>query len=414
MEIHGLELFTPRLGPPRMTTPTAPAPPPARVERVFSANMVLAGLACLAGVYLLRPILMPVSLAMLLSCLLLPSTMFIRHVLRVSQFTAAFILFLMIGAAGGYLGLLGLDHLAEFTSSVPIDLSRLNSRMGQQLTDFVRDHPVLGEFLPEPRLMVDFAERNAATVLKGLGDPASNITNLISQGLLTLILAIFFTVEQPILEPRLASVMSRTPAERSFYESLLRHLARRMRRYLVVRAGINGFFGLSVFAVLSFKGVDYAVILGVMAALANFVPYLGQVVAVVVPSVVAVAQTGAVSDMLVVGLAITTLAFLEGYLVTPIVMGRTMDLNGTTVLLSCLFWGFMWGVVGLFLATPFAAMTRLTLERFPAGRKWAMLMSVVPEFDENGEVMGGKPRQTLPSAGHESNQGPMSRKQKPR
>ncbi len=43
---------------------------------------------------------------------------------------------------------------------------------------------------------------------------------------------------------------------------------------------------------------------------------------------------------------------VEGYVVTPYVMGRSLDLNGTTVLIACLFWGFLWGLVGLVLAMP--------------------------------------------------------------
>ena len=103
--------------------------------------------------------------------------------------------------------------------------------------------------------------------------------------------------------------------------------------------------------------------------------------AAILMSLVALSQTGSLSDMMIVILIFAALSVIEGYLLTPIVMGRTMDLNGTTVLVSCLFWGFMWGTVGLFLATPIAAIIRLTLERFAGGRKWALLMSVVPESE---------------------------------
>lgn len=397
-----------------MNSPTSKPLPGSRAQGLPSAGTVLAGLGVLAAVYFLRPILVPIALGLLLSCLLSPSTHFIRRYLRVSQFTAALILFLLIGSAGSYLGLLALDHLAEFSLSVPIDLSRLNSKLGQKLTDLVRDHPALGSFLPEPRLMFDFIERNSVMLLRSMGDPASYITTLLSQGMLTLILAVFFTVEQPILEPRLAAVVSRSPAERHFYENLLRHLARRMRRYLVVRTAINLLFGLCVSTMLFLQGVHYAVILGVMAAFANFIPYLGQIVTITITSVVAMAQTGAISDLFITAGLVTTLSLLEGYLVTPIVMGQTMDLNGTTVLISCLFWGFLWGIVGLFLATPFAAIARLTLERFPSGRKWALLMSVVPESEDDGEASPEPLKQNLPDIGHEPANTPnhLRRKQK--
>ncbi|MEI7922116.1 MAG: AI-2E family transporter [Planctomycetota bacterium] len=344
-----------------------------------SFMMILFGL--LALVYLFRPILVPISLALLLACLLLPATLFIKRILRVSQSTASILMFLMLGAGGGYLGVIAVDHLAELSLSLPIDISRLSSKIGQNLTDFVRDYPKLGSLLPEPQLIAAFGERNAGLIFKGLGDPASNITGLISEGLLTLILAIFFTVEQPILEPRLALAIGKTKKESIFYENLFKHLAKSMRRYLVVRAMINLVFGIAVAVALGLLKVNFAIILGVFAGLANFIPYLGQAMAALLMSLVALAQTGSPADMLVVILVFVGLSLLEGYLLTPIVMGRTMDLNGTTVLVSCLFWGFMWGTVGLFLATPIAAIIRLTLEHFPRGRKWALVMSVVPDSE---------------------------------
>lgn len=367
----------------------AASDPPRMYEKVpessrgFSTGgptLVLSLFGVLAALYFFRPILVPVALAGLLSCLLMPATLFIRRALRVSQFSAALILCVLLGIGGGYLSVLAVDHLAEFALGLPIDLSRLSSKLGQNLTELVRDYPKLGALLPEPRLIADFGERNAALVIRGLGDPVAHATHAVGQGMLTLILAIFFTVEQPILQPRLAAALSRNAVEVEFYENLFRHLSRRMRRYLLVRAVINMAFGIAVGLVLGLMKVEYAAILGVVAGLANFVPYLGQAVAGLLPSLVVLAQTGSVAEVLLVAGIFTAMSLVEGYLVTPIVMGRTMDLNGTTVLLSCLFWGFLWGVVGLFLATPMAAIVRLTLERFPRGRKWASLMSMVPEM----------------------------------
>jgi predicted PurR-regulated permease PerM len=343
------------------------------------ATLVITLSGVLASLYFFRSILVPVTLAIMLSCTLMPATHFIRRVLRVSQFTASLLLVLILGLSGSYVGFIVIDHLAEFTLNVPIDLSRLSSKISQNLTEIVRDNPRLDRVIPEPGLLSSFLERNAAGLFQSLADPASNITTLASQGFLTLVMAIFFTVEQPILEPRLAAALSRSAVEREFYENLFRHLSRRMRQYLIVRAGINAFFGLCVTITLSIMGFEYAGLLGLFAAMANFVPYIGQALAGISLGLVAMAQTGSVFDLMIVVFAFAALSIAEGYLLTPIVMGRTMDLNGTTVLLSCLFWGFMWGVVGLIIATPAAALARLTLERFPEGRRWAMLMSQVPE-----------------------------------
>ena len=66
---------------------------------------------------------------------------------------------------------------------------------------------------------------------------------------------------------------------------------------------------------------------------------------------------------------------MEGYVVTPYVMGRSLDLNGTTVLIACLFWGFLWGLVGLILAMPITVTMKLVFQHVPELHRWAELMS---------------------------------------
>src|SRR5207248_4664604 len=65
---------------------------------------------------------------------------------------------------------------------------------------------------------------------------------------------------------------------------------------------------------------------------------------------------------------------LEGYVLVPVVMGRSMELNATTVILACLFWELVWGLPGLFLAMPLMAAVKAIFAHVPAWRPWANLM----------------------------------------
>jgi AI-2 transport protein TqsA len=58
------------------------------------------------------------------------------------------------------------------------------------------------------------------------------------------------------------------------------------------------------------------------------------------------------------------------------VMGRSLDLNGTTVLLACLFWGYLWGLIGLVLAMPITVSLKVVLQTIPELNRWAELMSL--------------------------------------
>ena len=65
----------------------------------------------------------------------------------------------------------------------------------------------------------------------------------------------------------------------------------------------------------------------------------------------------------------------EGYFVVPVIMGRSMEMNATTVMLACLFWERVWGVTGLFLAMPMIAAVKAVCYHVPEWRPWANLMS---------------------------------------
>ena len=67
---------------------------------------------------------------------------------------------------------------------------------------------------------------------------------------------------------------------------------------------------------------------------------------------------------------------IEEYVITPLVMGRSLDLNGTTVLVACLFWGYLWGLVGLVLAMPITVSLKVVFQAVPELNRWAELMSL--------------------------------------
>jgi predicted PurR-regulated permease PerM len=123
-------------------------------------------------------------------------------------------------------------------------------------------------------------------------------------------------------------------------------------------------------------GVRFAFALGAFAALTNFIPYLGQVLGGALPSLITLGQTGSVGDALIVAAVYLGVVGVEGYIVTPYVLGRSLDMNGTTVLIACLFWGFLWGLVGLILAMPITVTVKLVCQHVPELHRWAELMSL--------------------------------------
>jgi predicted PurR-regulated permease PerM len=109
--------------------------------------------------------------------------------------------------------------------------------------------------------------------------------------------------------------------------------------------------------------------------LTNFIPYVGQVIGGALPTLIALGHSGSIGDALIVAAVYLAVVGVEGYVVTPYVLGRSLDLNGTTVLIACLFWGFLWGLLGLILAMPITVTMKIVFQNVPELNRWAELMS---------------------------------------
>jgi predicted PurR-regulated permease PerM len=151
-------------------------------------------------------------------------------------------------------------------------------------------------------------------------------------------------------------------------------MARQVKTYLVWRTVINVWLGIVVGVVFLFARLSQPWTWAVLLAILNYVPYLGPLLAGIPPFLDALITVGPVEAVIVL-IVYTAIIVFEGYFVVPVIMGRSMDLNATTVMMACLFWELVWGTLGLFLAMPLMAAIRATAFHVPGWRPWANLMS---------------------------------------
>jgi predicted PurR-regulated permease PerM len=212
--------------------------------------------------------------------------------------------------------------------------------------------------------------------MAGLRDRLADLTSWVAQGLMVLILVLFLLAESEMLTPKVIRFFAPEPGDARAAERAFQALIREIRKYLVARTLIN--LVLAVVLAFSFQlmKIRYPWALGAIAGVANFVPYVGQVVAGLLPVLVVLSDSGSVGDALIAAAVYLAVVGVEGYVVTPWILGRSLDLNGTTVLIACLFWGFLWGLMGLILAMPITVSMKLVFQHVPSLNRWAELMSM--------------------------------------
>jgi AI-2 transport protein TqsA len=139
----------------------------------------------------------------------------------------------------------------------------------------------------------------------------------------------------------------------------------RINNFIVKQGAISAATGLLVGSTLWLLGVDLAMVFGLFAFMLNFIPSIGSVIATLLPLPVVLVSPDLSSTQVVLAIAIPgTLQFLIGNVISPKIMGDALELHPITVLLSLMFWGALWGIVGMLLATPITAIIKMMLDRF--------------------------------------------------
>ena len=320
-----------------------------------------------AGLYLGRTVLIPITLAVLLSFLLAPIVNLLRriHLGRVLSVIVAVLLALtVILALGGLIG----SQIAGLAQNVPnyattirskvetvqgFATSRLNRVMrgvGQEVQPTKQPQsnnpqtpdqqkPVQVEVHQPDATPMQIAERVIAPIV----DPLSTTA-------IVVIVAIFVLLQREDLRDRLIRLFGSSDLHRT--TAAMNDAARRLSRYFLTQLGINAAFGIITGTGLFLIGVPSPLLWGIIGLLLRFVPYIGAPLAAVLPLALAAAVSPGWSMMAwTAGLYMVTEAIM-GQAVEPMLYGHSTGLSPFSVVVSATFWTWLWGPIGLILSTP--------------------------------------------------------------
>jgi predicted PurR-regulated permease PerM len=143
--------------------------------------------------------------------------------------------------------------------------------------------------------------------------------------------------------------------------------------YLVIKTSISIATGFLVSIWLWILGVDFAPLWGLIAALMNFIPNVGSILAAIPAVLLAVVQLG-IPDAALVAAGYIVVNVLMGNFLEPRFMGSGLGLSPLVVFLSLLIWGWMFGLAGMFLSIPLTMIAKIALEQNPSTRWIAILL----------------------------------------
>lgn len=338
------------------------------------AMLILAGLACVVAIQLAAPILVPILLAALVALLLNPV---VRGLSRrwLPRWLAAF---LVMGSLGALLGVaLWMSHepaleLAERSPGLAWEFKRKVERLMYPLASAER----MGEALETIDTLGQHERPQTLTVVESpirISERYGGLFGGVVLGISAMVLVYLLLVFGELLF-RKAVGLAPTLARKRETVAVVREIQTDVTRYVGTVTAINTGLGVVAGLALHLAGLPNALFWGLLAALLNFIPYLGPLLGTILLLAVGVLQFEATWFATMPAGIYLMLNVVESQLVTPLVLGRSFSLNPVIILVWLLFWGWLWGVPGLLLAMPLLVCSKIIAARSELLRPFASMI----------------------------------------
>jgi len=213
------------------------------------------------------------------------------------------------------------------------------------------------------------------------------MSETVRSGLLVLLIVIFMLLEAGGLPAKLRMAFHLTGEA----EDRLGRLSGVIRRYTTIKTLASLATAICIWVWLWILGIDFAVLWAILAFLLNFIPFVGAILMMIPAVLMALVQTDLSTTLLVVLGYLVVNTVIGSFLETRM-MGKELGISTLAVLLSLLFWGWVLGTVGVFLAVPLTMSLIIALDSSPQTRPIATLLG--PEVSEKP-----KPQAQTPAAG---------------
>jgi len=341
-----------------------------KIESTGSSPMVsiAALIIIIAGLIYAKTIITPFLLALFISIVCEQPISWLEKRRLPRWLALIIVLFGMIFLFTGFAFLIG-----ETVSSFSGNLSKYESMLTDLSNSFIQFLNEKGYKIHQDQI---FNLVQPAKILEFTAGALNKLISMMGNTFLIFLIVLFTLTEFSSFAIKAKAILLGSDKSVSYFSTILQNI----RHYLGIKTLICLLTGILVYLALLIIGVDYPLLWALIAALMNYIPNIGSIIAAVPAVLFALIQLG-------VGGAIWTLASFMvvnnvlGNFIEPRIMGKGLGLSTLVVFLSLLFWGFIFGTVGMFLSVPFTMTIKIILEQNEK-TKWIALLLGTPSEAE--------------------------------
>lgn len=160
---------------------------------------------------------------------------------------------------------------------------------------------------------------------------------------------------------------------------VMRRINKSVQQYLGLKTLISLLTGVLVAISLALLQAPFPFLWGLLAFLLNFIPNIGSIIAGIPPVLITLFDSGSIMKTMLVAISFVVIQTVVGNFIEPKVLGKGLDLSPLVVLLSLLFWGWLWGIPGMLLSVPLTAALKISLEQFDSTKPIAIILGDNPQ-----------------------------------
>jgi predicted PurR-regulated permease PerM len=314
--------------------------------------------AATAFLYFASPIVIPLVVAASLAYVLAPAVSLLRKI-KIPHAVAVVLVLIIAFFILGMVGYLLSVQVNNLVSDLPLYWNTVVEFSAKFLNEYK-------ELFPQTEGLdtTSFKLEDFSGVTKYLFRGISSTISFLFSVLLVLFLTFFILNDQDMLKRKLIRAFSKSE-ERTGVE-IMEKVSKQIQGFLLVKFGTSFVLAILLTLGLLIIGVNYAYVWGPLAGVLNLIPYVGPIIGAIPPLIVAAVQFKAWMPVIWVLILFLVFQNLEGNLITPKLMGDKLNLSPLAVLVSVMFWTWLWGAIGILLAIPITASAKVICDHVEA------------------------------------------------
>jgi predicted PurR-regulated permease PerM len=331
---------------------------------------LLIGIFIFMAIYALyfgREFFMPILLAFMLALMLTPIVRFLRKRGIAESVSATLLVILTvagIGSAGYFLS----GPVVQLATDAPDIGRRVTERLAQLRDPFEKMMEVTEQVERVTETAQEPGLQRVVVAQPGIVSQAAG--NLLSAGTtaaITFVLSLFLLASGTMFYEKIIQSFTRL-SEKKRALRVVYDVEREISRYLLTVAIINGGLGVAIGLGLWALDMPNPFVWGVASALLNFLPYVGAVVNILLVAAIALISFDTLSYALLPPAFVLFCNIVEGQILTPLVVGRRLEINAVAIFIAVAFWSWLWGFVGALIAVPLLVVVKVFCDHFDSWR----------------------------------------------